>query len=86
MEANIRELKARLSEYVRRAVGGEDVRVSVHGRVVAKIVGVPSAPDLAALAGDPGITWAGGKPAGVPDPEALPAGVTLADWVLEDRR
>jgi prevent-host-death family protein len=86
MEASIRELKAHLSEYVRRAAEGEDVKVSVHGRVVAKIVPVTASRDLASLGSEPGITWSGGKPAGVAEAETLVGGPALAEWVIEDRR
>jgi prevent-host-death family protein len=86
METNIRELKAHLSEYVRRAAEGEDVQVSVHGRVVAKIVSVATSRDLASLGSEPGITWSGGKPEGVADPEILGGDATLAERVVEDRR
>jgi prevent-host-death family protein len=86
MEASIRELKAHLSEYVRRAAEGEDVQVSVHGRVVAKIVPAAVPRDLASLRAEPGITWSGGKPVGVEDAETLAGGAVLAEWVTEDRR
>ena len=49
MEAGIRELKGKLSRYIRRVEDGERVSVTVHGRVVAELVppasvsGVPSA-------------------------------------------
>ena len=36
METSIRELKAHLSEYVRRASQGEIIKVTVHGREVAR--------------------------------------------------
>jgi len=43
LEATLRELEEHLSEYVRKAAEGEDVRVSVDGRVVA----IGRRPDLA---------------------------------------
>jgi prevent-host-death family protein len=86
LEATIRELEAHLSDYVRKAAEGEDVRVSVDGRVVARLVAFPSSADLAALKSERGVTWSGGKPAGLKNPEVVPAGVSLADWVVEDRR
>ncbi len=86
METSIRELKAHLSEYVRRAAEGEDVQVSVHGRVVAKIVPAAVSRDLASLRTELGITWSGGKPVGVEDAETLGGGAVLAEWVTEDRR
>jgi len=38
MTAGIRELKDNLSEYVRRVEAGEQVAVTMHGRVVAMLV------------------------------------------------
>lgn len=86
MQTNVRELKSHLSEYLRRAAEGEDVAVSVHGRVVAKIVAVPAEKSLESLVGEPGISWGGGKPAGLKRPEVLAGDVSLSDWVSEDRR
>jgi prevent-host-death family protein len=38
MNVGIRELKARLSEYVERASGGDDIVVTDRGRPVARLV------------------------------------------------
>ena len=38
MDVGIRELKARLSEYVKRAAAGEDIIVTDHGRPVVRLV------------------------------------------------
>ncbi len=89
----IRELKARLSEYVRRVRGGEEVLVTDRGEVVATLLtpeAVPSAVDLA-----PGIRrlvaqgrlvpGRGNDPARYPVfPPLVPAG-TAAAWIAEDR-
>lgn len=40
MDVGIPELKANLSEYVRRAAGGEEIIVSDRGRPVARLVGL----------------------------------------------
>jgi len=47
MTAGIRELKDNLSDYVRRVEAGEQVAVTMHGRVVAMLV----PPDAAARRG-----------------------------------
>ncbi|MGH9205999.1 MAG: type II toxin-antitoxin system Phd/YefM family antitoxin [Acidimicrobiales bacterium] len=47
----IRELKAKLSEYVRRASEGEEILVTEHGRPLARIT--PASPDLAEVLGRP---------------------------------
>lgn len=86
MEASVRELKAHLSEYLRQVQAGATVTVKAHDRPVARIVPVAGETSLDELARTPGISWSGGKPIGLPRGEALPAGVSLADWVAEDRR
>ena len=42
MTVGIRELKAKLSEYVRRAANGEQIVISDRGRPVAHLVGLGS--------------------------------------------
>lgn len=86
MDTNIRELKANLSGVIRRVEAGETVTVSVRKRPVARIVPIARSGGLDELARTPGITWRGGKPAGMPRGEVLPRGVNLSDWVAEDRR
>jgi prevent-host-death family protein len=44
MTATLRETKAKLSEMVKRASQGEEVVITVHGKEVAKLVGVPKIP------------------------------------------
>jgi prevent-host-death family protein len=41
MTATLRETKAKLSEMVRLAANGEEVVITVHGKEVAKLVGLP---------------------------------------------
>src|SRR5438034_10182471 len=41
MTATLRETKAKLSEMVRLASQGEEVVITVHGKQVAKLVGLP---------------------------------------------
>lgn len=86
MQASIRELKAHLSEYIRQVTAGETVTISVHNRPVAQIVPIKRQTTLDDLAALPGISWNGGKAAGLPRGEKLPVGVSLSDWVAEDRR
>jgi len=85
MEASIRQLKANLSNYIKKAAAGEAVTVSVHNRPVARIVPI-RAGSRSKLAELPGIRWNGGKPAGLPKGETLRKGVSLSAWVREDRR
>ena len=86
MQASIRELKTHLSEYIRQVTAGETVTISIHNRPVAQIVPIKRRATLGDLAAQPGISWNGGKATGLPRGEALPVGVSLADWVAQDRR
>ena len=86
MQASIRELKAHLSEYIRQVTAGETVTISIHNRPVAQIVPIKRQATLEDLAAQPGISWNGGKAVGLARGESLPDGVSLADWVAEDRR
>ena len=86
MQASIRELKAHLSEYIRQVTAGETVTISIHNRPVAQIVPIKRLTTLDDLAAQPGISWNGSKPIGLARGESLPVGVSLADWVVEDRR
>ena len=86
MQASIRELKAHLSEYIRQVTAGETVTISIHNRPVAQIVPIKRQATLDDLVAQPGISWNGGKVAGLVRGEAMPVGVSLADWIVEDRR
>jgi prevent-host-death family protein len=86
VDTTIRDLKAHLSEYIRRAAAGESVSVTLHRKTVARIVPSRQEQDLAALREEVGIRWAGGKPVGVADAESMPDELQLSRWVAEDRR
>lgn len=88
MEASMRELKARLSEYIRHAAAGETVTINIHNRPAAQIVPIKRQTTLDNLAAQPGISWNGqtGGAVGLPRGETLPIGVSLSDWITEDRR
>lgn len=86
MQTSIRELKAHLSEYIRQAEAGETVTISIHNRAVAQIVPIRQQPGIDTLRGLHGTNWNGGKPVGLPRGEIMPTGVSLADWIAEDRR
>jgi len=86
MQASMRELKARLSDYIRQAAAGETVTINIHNRPVAQIVPIKQTTNLDALTSTPGISWNGGKAVGLARGEVLAATVSLADMVLEDRR
>jgi prevent-host-death family protein len=97
MEASVRELKARLSHYLKLAARGEPITVTSRGRPVARLV--RTVPQIAneglsqkemqrRLAAIPGITLpTGPKPRGSKHPIRIRKGEkTLAEIVLEGRR
>ncbi|MGH7814172.1 MAG: type II toxin-antitoxin system Phd/YefM family antitoxin [Candidatus Binataceae bacterium] len=97
MKASVREMKARLSLYLKRAAAGEEVTVTSRGRPVARLVRAaperdieePSAAEIRRrLAAIPGIIMAtGGKPRGSKHPIRIRKGEKpLSQIVLEDRR
>ena len=86
METSIRQLKANLSAYIKKAAAGEAVTVSVHNRPVARIVPIKLGAPRSMLKDLPGVQWNGGKPAGLPRGEAMRKGVSLSAWIKEDRR
>jgi prevent-host-death family protein len=45
MTATLRETKAKLSQLVRLASQGEEVVITVHGKQMAKLVGLPKQPN-----------------------------------------
>ena len=86
MDTSIRNLKANLSQYIRRVEAGETVTVNVHNQPVAKIVPIKTKVTVKDLASLPGISWNGGKPKGSRNAQRMPKGVSIVKWVVEDRR
>ena len=87
-EAGVRQIKDRLSEYIRRARSGERVVITDRGRPVAELVGLaevmPS--ELAAELTKQGLAeWGGGKPRGLERPPRV-QGRRAEEVVVEDRR
>ncbi|MGH2372235.1 MAG: type II toxin-antitoxin system Phd/YefM family antitoxin [bacterium] len=84
----VRELKTRLSYYLRRARQGERIVVTTRARPVA-VLGPPATrPELARverLLGMGLARWDGGKPRGSGRPARI-KGRTVADAVIEERR
>jgi prevent-host-death family protein len=95
MEISVRELKNHLSEYLRRVQAGEEVIVTSHKRIVAKLVppnqaGKVHEQDEVALIerlkSMPWIRWAGGKPELRPGIAVKKGDRTIAESLLDDRR
>ena len=81
----IRELKMRLSEYVRKASRGEEIAVTARGREVAFLVPVTrDRRALKLLVDDGKARMPVGKPRGARGLSAK--GKTVSDTVNEDRR
>jgi prevent-host-death family protein len=86
-QVGIRDLKARLSEYVREVKGGATIVVTEHGRAVARLVPEPPSlrARLLALAETGEVAW-NGEPFAPPRPKARVRGTrTLADLIVEER-
>jgi prevent-host-death family protein len=84
----VKELKNRLSEYLRRVANGERVIVTERGRPVATLAAIDeggAAQEAWRLVQEGLASWGGGKPRGSADPPRPRKG-TVADAVLEDRR
>lgn len=85
----IRELKARLSEYLRRAQAGERVAVTDRGKVIALVGPAEEATPPAwvtQLIAEGRASWGGGRqPVGM-HPRIKTKGLLASAAVIEDRR
>jgi prevent-host-death family protein len=85
----VRELKARLSSYLKRAERGEHVVVTERGRPIVLMSPVAASArteSLRTLLRAGKAQWAGGKPRGSAKPVRLLRGRSVAEAVIEDRR
>jgi prevent-host-death family protein len=83
----VRELKNRLSEYLRKVKAGERVVITERGRAIAMISAaeIPVDKDIEALVRERAARWTGGKPQGARRPAKI-KGPSVAEAVIEDRR
>ncbi len=84
----VRELKAHLSEYLKRVEGGALVTVAHRGRPVAMIVPAGASTNVdwvRAMVAEGHAEWSGGKPRGL-TPRLKSRGKLASRMVLEDRR
>jgi prevent-host-death family protein len=83
----VRELKNRLSEYLRKVKAGERVVITERGRAIATISAaeMPVDEDIEELVRERAAHWAGGKPRGAKRPAKI-KGPSVAEAVIEDRR
>ena len=84
----VRELKNRLSEFLRRIADGERITVTDRGRPVA-VMSSPDAPAeqeaITRMVREGIAAWGGGKPRGATRPARV-RGKPVSSTVLEDRR
>ena len=95
MNVSVRNLKAKLSRYLKEAHAGQDVVVTSRGRPVARLLAVPDHGSekpsgeelLRRLKLVPGVrVGTGGKPLGAKTPIRIgPGQKSLAEIILEDR-
>jgi prevent-host-death family protein len=84
----VRELKNRLSKYLRRVAGGERITVTDRGQPVAVLAPPETPPDdevIRRMVREGVASWGGGKPQGAKRPIKI-RGKPISDTVLEDRR
>lgn len=84
----VRELKARLSEYLRQVKQGRTIVITEHGKPVGRLVptGQSLEQRLKAMI-DAGLAEWNGKPLPPMKPVAkLKGGKSIADLIIEDRR
>lgn len=85
----VRELKARLSLYLKRVEHGERIVVTERGRPVAVIgpaAGSALTERLEGMLRSGMARWGGGKPRGSARPAQLRRGLSVSAAILEDRR
>jgi prevent-host-death family protein len=86
--AGVRDLKNKLSHYLREVKKGRSIMITERGKIVATIVPAQEHPDvekLKKLARSGLGTWRGGKPNGASRPVVV-KGKPVGDIVLEERR
>ena len=83
----VRDLKNKLSEYLRKVKAGERVVITERGKAVAVIstAGRPVHEGIEAMVRERAARWGGGKPRGARRPPKI-KGPSVADAVIEGRR
>jgi len=87
MRVGVRELKARLSEYLRRVKTGETIVITDHGKPVGRIVPAeqPLEGRLAAMIESGALAWSGQKLEPMVPVAQVRAEHSVADLLIEDR-
>ncbi len=86
LRLQVRDFKARLSHYLRRARAGQTIEITSHRKVIARVTGVPSTESegIARLVASGAAQWGGGKPRGA-EIRLTDVGARVSDMVLQDR-
>ena len=88
ISAGIRDLKNRLSYYLREVKKGEKILITERDQVIATILPVERGEEdskLLSLVKEGFATWKGGKPTGSRRPVKI-KGKAVSEIILEDRR
>lgn len=88
ISTGIKDLKNKLSHYLREVKKGEKILITEREKVIATIVPVERVEEdsnLLSLVKEGFAVWKGGKPAGSRRPVKI-KGKTVSEIVLEDRR
>ncbi len=88
IQAGIKDLKNRLSDYLRQVKKGEKILITERKKVIATIAPVGRTGDdsfLLSLVKEGFASWKGGKPMGSRHPVRI-KGKTISEIILEDRR
>ena len=88
MEAGIRDVKNRFSEYLKRVKQGETLLITERRVPIAKLVPLKEGEEQLALdLVEQGIaSWHGGKPLGLAMPPVIHGVTSIAALVVENRR
>jgi prevent-host-death family protein len=85
ISVGVKELKAKLSNFLDKARSGEEVIITEHGKDVALLLPISKERKaVKSLIKSGGAKWAGGKPKGIQGVKVK--GEPISDTVLEDRR
>ncbi len=82
----MKELKDRLSEYLRRVRAGEIVTITDRGKPVAILCPVGLPQHIREMLMDGRATWSGKTGPLDLEPVNVPPGFSIADYISEDRR
>lgn len=90
MKAGIREIKNRLSHFLRKVKRGETVIITERNVPIAKIIPIEGQKqglkEILSLQEAGLVTWSGGKPEGLSRPLEIRGSRLVSEMIAEDRR